>query len=248
MLQAIPLLNRFFILIVILSPCIINAGSYDQATNKIEEKMNAEKNIQDYAISADGRYLLVVREQSQSVELLNAKKFSLIKTLTVSDAETGHANTNIDFVFSANTRDSFIVGMGASNQLWEILYEENPLPVYNGIMHDYRLGEGLVRDQSHFPIRIIPLVKTDISISSYYLYETRGLLFINRDKNIEVIQLDARQTIAKITFKIKPNLTASKMISKNDTPHLFVPFLDKQGVTMINIKTWAVTETKQRVK
>jgi hypothetical protein len=237
------LLNRLIILILLLSQLSIFADSAHSEFRRIEEKAKTEQNIRDYAISTDGQYLLVVRKQPQVLELLNASDSSLIKVFSIQ--HIAGQNINIDFVFNAESRQSFIVGMGGSNQLWEVLYEDNPLPVYNGVMHDYRLGEGLVRDQSQFPVRIIkPAGKTNISISSYYFYPVSGLLFIARGKIIEVIQLDARQTIATTMLNEVPDLYSSKVKTIKDSPHLLVPFLNKPGAKLINIRSWVISEVE----
>ena len=239
--------NRPIILILLLSQQLMYADSASQQFNRIKEKINTQQSVKDYAISVDTQYLLVVRNKPQALELLNASDFSLIKVIPIQEMDK--QNNEIDFVFSAITRQSFIVGIGSSNQLLEILYEDNPLPVYNGVMHDYRLGEGLVRDQSYFPVRIIkPASKTSIPISSYYFYSIKGLLFIARDKTIEVIQLDARQTIATIILVDIPNLAISRVKTTNDTPHLLVPFLNIPGVTNITMNSWTATEAKESVK
>ncbi|WP_299879096.1 hypothetical protein [uncultured Cocleimonas sp.] len=212
----------------------------DPQVKIIKEKVKTEKSIGDYAISTDGKYLLVVRKQSQALELLDASDFSVMKSFPVQGTT---AHKKIDIVFNIASRQSFIVGIssekGVDNQLWEILYKDSPLPVYNGVMHDYRMNEGMVRDQSQFPVRIINLVgKTFNPITSYYFYADSGFLFIARAKAIEVIQLDARQTIATIVLNEIPNLTRSKLITVKGTPHLSVPFLGKPGTKLINMKNW----------
>lgn len=243
------MLQRLIIVILLLSQLLLFADSTTlQLNNNIEKvKANTEQSMSDYATSADGQYLLGVREQSQVLELLNASDLSLIKAIPIEAMV--EPNNKIDFVFSVSSRQSFIVGIGSSNQLLEILYEDNPLPVYNGVMHDYRLGEGLVRDQSYFPVRIIkPAGKTSIPISSYYFYSVKGFLFIARDKIIEVIQLDARQTIATIILDDIPNLAISRVKTINDTPHLLVPFLNIPGFTSITIDYWTATEAKESIE
>ena len=240
------MLNKLLFIILLLSQLSLSADSVvntEPQFKVISEKVKNEQSIGNYAISSEGKLLLVVRKQPQILELLNASDFSVIKAIPVQKA-TGQ-NKKIDFVFNAASRQSFIIGMGGDNLIWEMLYEDNPLPVYNGVMHDYRLGEGSVRDQSQFPVRIIkPAGKTNIPISSYYFYPASGLFFITRDKVIEVIQLDARQTIATIDFKERPNLTASVQHEIKHIPHLLVPFLNKSGVISINMNSWTAIEVK----
>ena len=90
--------------------------------------------------------------------------------------------------------------------------------------------------------------KTSIPISSYYFYSVKGFLFIARDKTIEVIQLDARQTIATIILDDIPNLAISRVKTINDTPHLLVPFLNVPAVTSITMDHWTATETKESIE
>ena len=235
------LIFRLITLLLILLQQYLFADYSNSQLKKIEEKVNAVQNVSDYAISADAQYLLIKRNHPVRLELLSALDLSLIKTLKM-PATITH-NTKVDFIYNVDSRQSFIIGMGSINQLWEILYEDNPLPVYNGVMHDYRLGEGLVRDQSHFPIRIIkPSSNTSIPITSYFFHSIDGLLFIGRDKTIEVIQLDARQTISTLVLDEIPNLAMSKIKTINDTPHLFVPFLNSPNMTRINMRSWIASK------
>jgi hypothetical protein len=42
-------------------------------------------------------------------------------------------------------RRSFVVAFGGSLELWEIFYDRHAEPIYDGLVHDYRLGEGLAK-------------------------------------------------------------------------------------------------------
>ncbi len=221
------------------------ADSSSSLHEKIISRISTGNTVKEVVFSEDGRYLLVSYENPFSLKLYTSNDKRLLKQhwLSTPSSKTANNPRLTDFIFDAPSRQSFIAGFGNTNQLWEILYEDNPLPIYNGVMHDYRLDEGLVRDQSQFPMRIIRLAgKPNIPISSYYFYPPSGLLFIARDKIIEVIQLDARQTIATIDFNGKPDLSASIQQQIKHIPHILVPFFNQSGAKLINIRSWVITE------
>ena len=103
--------------------------------------------------------------------------------------------------------------------------------------------EATQRDYANLANTIVRFEPLKMLAPAHKVAEARSML----DKKVEVIQLDARQTIATINFKEKPDLTASVQQEIKDTPHLLVPFLNESGVTgitSINMNSWTATETK----
>jgi hypothetical protein len=47
--------------------------------------------------------------------------------------------------FEAPTRRSFIVVLQGLSELWEISTDPDAAPIYDGLVHDWRLGEGIAR-------------------------------------------------------------------------------------------------------
>ncbi len=77
-------------------------------------------------------------------------------------------------------------------EAWEISYADNPEPVYEGLVHDYRAREGLA-DPRPFALRRIPL---DTPITGAWLDRPAKHLFgIRGGRHVDVINLDVRRRV-----------------------------------------------------
>ena len=68
----------------------------------------------------------------------------------------GRQDSRVSAVYDAAPRKSFVVALKDIPEVWEIPYDRRREPVYEGLVHDYRHGEG-VAEQGPFPVRRIVL-------------------------------------------------------------------------------------------
>lgn len=96
------------------------------------------------AISGDGRFVLVAQDDPPCLVVLDAALGEPVHTL-VPAARDGRVARHIAAVRTAPLRRSFIVAPADLPELWEISYDPRAEEIYDGLVHDYRFGEGVPR-------------------------------------------------------------------------------------------------------
>ena len=115
-------------------------SKFDMYRLETVAEVRAGINTRNAAVSADDRYVLVGNYLPQDLVLLDARDLSLIKVILATD-DFGKGS-RVSAVYTAPPRQSFIVALKDIREVWEISYADHPPPVYGGLVHDYRLGEG----------------------------------------------------------------------------------------------------------
>ena len=194
------------------------------------------------ATSADGRYRMVVNDLS-SLTILNTHDLSPIKVISIPTRSTGSnkSSEEIISIYTAPARQSFIVTIGDIAEVWEISYKDDPLPVYNGLMHDYRLGEGVAMESARFPISRIRLENCHPPcFDNLTIYPPSGLLIRYAEKKIHVLQMDARREIAKIDSEDIPDLASSIILNDSNNLILATPYKNKSKISFIDMNSWKI--------
>lgn len=96
------------------------------------------------ALSADGRLLLIAQADPPCLVVLDAQRGVPVHAL-VPAARDGRIATRIAALRTATLRRSFIVAPADLAELWEISYDPKAEDLYDGLVHDYRFGEGVPR-------------------------------------------------------------------------------------------------------
>jgi hypothetical protein len=91
--------------------------------------------------SHDDRWLLGAREAPPTLLLFDAER-KLVKTWPVTSRNAQTAS-RVAAIIDAPTRRSFVVALRDIAELWEISYDPKAEDFYDGLVHDYRMGEGL---------------------------------------------------------------------------------------------------------
>ncbi len=144
------------------------------------------------ALSGDGRYLAVAGDTG--LFILDAVRLSLLKSVP---------SGKILQIQAAPLRQSFLLRFEQLAELWEVLLEDDPLPVYNGPMHDYRMDEGIARETGRFPARRISL---DAPLRALLLTPDNRMILgrMGEDPAVQLIHLDVRRSIG--TLPLEPAL------------------------------------------
>jgi hypothetical protein len=85
---------------------------------------------------------------------------------------------------------------------------DDPLPVYNGPMHDYRMGEGTAREPGPFPVR---RTRLDGFLDDFFLQSELPDPDRRRpgwQQGCQAINLDVRQRIAELDLDGMPHLSS----------------------------------------
>jgi hypothetical protein len=200
-------------------------------------EIRAGINARNLAVSGDGRYVLVGNYLPHTLVLLDAGDLSPLKVIPVAD-DAGHGS-RVSAVYAAPPRQSFVAALKDIPELWEIPYRDDPLPVYNGPMHDYRLGEGVARQEGRFPVRRIRL---DDYLDDFFFDPDYRLVMgaARNGRNGQVVHLDARRKIAELALEGLPHLGSGITWEYQGRPVLATPNLERGEVAVIDMRSWEV--------
>jgi len=217
-------------------------SKFDMWNLKVLSEVRAGINTRNLAVSSDGRYVMVANYLPHSLVLLDARDLSPIKLIAVSNGKG--ESSRVSAVYDAAPRKSFIAALKDLPEVWEIPYSDNPLPVYNGPMHDYRMEEGVARQSGRFPIRRIQL---DDYLDDFFFDPSYRLLIgaARNAKNGQVVNLDLGRKIASIDLGGMPHLGSGITWTYKGRPVLATPNLKKGEVSVIDMQTW---KTIKRIK
>jgi hypothetical protein len=175
------------------------------------------------ATSADGRWRLVAEAEG----------------LTVFDAQgqpvRSHAAPTVAAIHDAAPRRSFVVVFEALPELWEIAYDADAEPIYQGLVHDYRLREGIAEPGFLNPRRTrldAPLRDAGFD-SSHAFVIARAPDRADGQAVLVLVQLDVRKAIATFTSRGDPDTAAVKRLRLDGREILEVP--DRQGGSALRI-------------
>lgn len=187
------------------------------------------------ALSGDGRYLLVANDQPPSLVMLDARDLAPREVIEVGD-EAGRPS-RVSGVYDAPTRHSFIVALQDIPELWELRYDAGAPPVYQGFVHDFRLGEG-VPVPGEFPPRrlLIEEPLDDLLFDPEYFY----VLGVAGSGRVLAIDLDARRRLASLDLPGRPRTGAGVRWRREGRTLLALPNQEEGVVSLIDEGSWNV--------
>jgi hypothetical protein len=106
----------------------------------------------------------------------------------------GQRAEGVVVLLHARQRLSFIVVLAGLHELWEISHDPEAEPVFAGLVHDYRMGEGLA-EPGYLALRRTPL---DAPLSAALLIDGQPWLVAQQGTDAVLIHLDARRVIARV--------------------------------------------------
>lgn len=195
--------------------------------------------LRDLAISRDGRWLIAANESPHTLVLLDAQ-LHLVKHWVVANRE-GTTPSRIAAVVDAPTRQSFVVALQDIAELWEISYDPKAEDFYDGLVHDFRMGEGVPTRGFHNPRRIaLPAPLTSL-IFEPRLTQVAGVSrAADGSASVDLINLDARRRIGSLRLPGTPLVHAGAVFTSNGHAALAVPNLGRAEVDVIDLRTWQV--------
>ena len=207
---------------------------YDIWNLTLVAEVRAGINTRNLAVSSDGRYVLVGNYLPHTLVMLDARDLSLLKVIPVQDAN-GHTS-RVSAVYDAAPRESFVVALKDIPEVWELPYGDKTGPVYEGLVHDYRMAEALATPKP-FGIRRIPL--DDILDDFFFDPPYDHLIGASRDgRTGQVVNLNVRRKIADVPLSGLPHLGSGITWQWHGRPVLATPNLKEAQVTVIDMKTW----------
>lgn len=170
-------------------------------------------NTRNLAVSNDGRWVLAGNYLPGNLVLLNADDLTLVKSIETI-GEDGTAS-RVSAVYTAPPRDSFVVALKDSHEVWELSYAGTP---------DFT------------PRRIISQdYLDDFSFTPDYRY----LLATSRKAHGgQVIDLDTGKSITDIPLPGMPHLGSGIYWKRNGEWVFATPNISKGLISVLDLKTW----------
>jgi hypothetical protein len=187
-------------------------SSYDLWSLQPVAEVRAGINLRNIAVSADGKWVIVGNYLPHTVVILSADDLRPVKVIIADD---GNGNgSRVSAVYTAPTRNSFIVALKDIPEMWEIPYGEHPQPVAAGFVHNYEPGmaEGAF-DSGPFPVRRIKL--DDVLDDFFFDQGYRNAIGAARDGTRgQVVNLNVGRRIAEV---ISPGCRTSPRASPSNS-------------------------------
>lgn len=140
--------------------------------------------------SADGRWLLQADNEARALVAIDAASGAIVRRIRVADKRG--TTSRVARIVDAPPRRSFVVLLADIPEAWELSYDPAAEPVYDGLVHDYRMGEGIA-DRGPFAVRRIFLDEplTDAEFSPDFSQFTARAA----DGSLHVVSLHVRRRI-----------------------------------------------------
>jgi cytochrome c553/DNA-binding beta-propeller fold protein YncE len=209
-------------------------SKYDLWSLSLVAEVRAGINTRNAAVSGDGRFVAVGNYLPRTLVILDAGDLSVIRVIAVQDRD-GHAS-RVSAVYDAAPRNSFVVALKDLPEIWEVSYDPGAEPVYEGLVHDYRLGEGVAAPGQFTPRRTrLDDVLDDFFFDPSYAYVIGAA---REGGKGQVVNLDVRRKIADVELPGLPHLGSGISWELNGRVVMATPNLKAGVVSVIDMKTW----------
>ena len=213
-------------------------SKFDIYNLKTVAEIRASINTRNIAVSFDGRYAMVANYLPHTLVLLDTKS---LKPIKIFDAKNRRGQSSrVSAVYTAPPRSSFIVAFKDIQELWEISYADNPEPIFEGLVHDYRMGEGIANKEK-FPVRRVML--DDYLDDFFFDSEYNNVIGAARNsKNGQVVSLIVGRKIADIPLNGMPHLGSGISWQYKDKNVMATPHLQQGAVAVIDMASWEIVK------
>ncbi len=106
------------------------------------------------AVSSDGRFRVETDDATMELVVRSGDGARELRRIPLRDR--GRRAGRLAWILDLPARGSFLTGFEALPEAWELPYGAKAEPVFDGLVHDYRMGEGIA-DTGPLPVRRIPL-------------------------------------------------------------------------------------------
>ena len=216
---------------------------YDLWNLTVVAEVRAGLNMRNVAVSDDGRWVMAANYFPHTLVLFDAA-LNLERVYPVSSAD-GKTTSRVSAVYDAQPRSSFIVALKDIAELWEISYDPKAEDIYDGLVHDYRFGEGVAR-KGFLGVKRTRLAEPldDFFFDPSYAHAL-GASRPRADGAAigQVVNLDVRRSIAALPIAGMPHLGSGITFAYLGTTVLASPNLKDGTITVIDVKNWSLVKT-----
>jgi WD40 repeat protein/cytochrome c553 len=196
-------------------------------------EVRAGINTRNVAVSADGRYVIAANYLPRNLVLLDSE-LKLVKSIAAKSLD-GKQLSRVSAVYDAAPRHSFIAAMKDMPELWEISYDEKSEPIYDGYVHDYKMGEAMATPGFLNPRRT-PLA--DVLDDFFFDQSYRNVMGASREGKGQVVNLDVRRKIADLALPGMPHLGSGITWQWRGRTVMASTDLKQGIVSVIDLATW----------
>ena len=215
-------------------------AKYDIWNLKLVAEIRAGINTRNLAVSSDGRFAMVANYLPHTLVVLDTRDLTPIRVIDVKDDQG--KSSRVSAVYDAAPRKSFVAALKDIPEVWEMRYDDNAPPVYSGLVHDYKLGEGIPVPGPFAPLRIkLDDYLDDFFFNSSYEY----LIGTSREGRSQIVDLDLKRKIASVELPGMPHLGSGITWDYQGRPVLATPNLKEGLVTVVDMKTWQTVKQVQ---
>ncbi|MEZ5720047.1 MAG: cytochrome D1 domain-containing protein [Burkholderiaceae bacterium] len=219
---------------------------YDLWNLTVVAEVRAGLNMRNVAVSGDGRWVMAANYLPRSAVLFDAD-LQLVKRFDATTLD-GKSASRVSAVYDAAPRHSFVLALKDIPEVWEISYDPKADPIYDGYVHDYKMGEGIAKP-GYQNVRRTPL---DEPLDDFFFDQSyKNVLGSTRAKpgatgstpTAQVVNLDVRRKIAELPIAGMPHLGSGITFAWNGTTVLASPNLKDGAIDVIDMKTWKTVKT-----
>jgi hypothetical protein len=187
------------------------------------------------ATSADGRWRAVAESGTVAIfDTTTGQRARTLRTLALD----GRGPSAVTEIRHASPRRSFVIAFETLAELWEVSYDAQAEPIYDGFVHDYKMGEGIAipgflnprRTKLEQPLRALA-------------FDDSGAFVLGRASDgadgraqLHLVQLDIRRVIARFAVAGDPDLPAARALYRNGRSVLRVPDRGGGAATVIDVR------------
>ncbi|WP_255507806.1 cytochrome D1 domain-containing protein [Ottowia flava] len=215
---------------------------FDLWNLKTVAEVRAGINMRNIAVSGDGQWVMAANYLPHTLALFDAD-LNLVKTYEAR-TQDGARTSRVSAVYDAEPRKSFVIALKDIAEIWEISYDRQAPPIYDGFVHDYKMAEGLPKD-GFLGVRRTPLAEPldDFFFSPNYAYAL-GASRPHDDGSPsgQVVNLDARRKIATLPIAGMPHLGSGITFDHGGRRVMASPNLKDGRISVIDMQTWQLVK------
>jgi hypothetical protein len=145
------------------------------------------------AHSSDGRWTLRAHAGKRVLLVIAAHDGAIVRSIDVRDRR--NAPGRIAGLFDAPPRRSFVVLLADVPEAWELSCDPDAAPVYSGLVHDFRMGEGLA-ETGPLPVQRLHL---DAALTTALFAPHYDFFVASADAGqLHVVSLHVRRSIERL--------------------------------------------------
>ncbi len=216
---------------------------YDLWNLRVVAEVRAGLNMRNVAISSDGRFVVAANYLPHTVVIFD-EALNHVKTIKAETLDGKHSS-RVSAVYDAAPRKSFVVALKDAPEIWEISYDPNAKPIFDGYVHDFRMGEAVAKP-GFLGVRRTRLEEPldDFFFDQSYAH----VLGATRPKesaagaatsaSAQVVNLDIRRKIADLAIAGMPHLGSGITFAWKGATVLASPNLRDGAIDVIEMNTW----------